>query len=98
MLKNRIKEDLIESLEVDYRELLVKVIRDLEKQNTFSIESLKLLEGFSLNILSVLEGEDPKEVIKVFNTLKNLVKVKTPYKEYKRVLDKRIDLIIEKRG
>ena len=92
-----IKEDLIESLEIDYRELLVKVIRDLGENNTLNIEnieSLKLVEDFTLNILDGLEGEDPKEVIRVFNTLKDLVKVKTPYKKFKRVLDKRIELIL----
>ena len=92
-----IKEDLIESLEIDYRELLVKVIRDLGENNTLNIEnieSLKLIEDFTLNILDGLEGEDPKEVIRVFNTLKDLVKVKIPYKKFKRVLDKRIELIL----
>ena len=92
-----IKEDLIESLEIDYRELLVKVIRDLGENNTLNIEnieSLKLVEDFTLNILDGLEGEDPKEVIRVFNTLKDLVKVKIPYKKFKRVLDKRIELIL----
>lgn len=92
-----IKEGLIESLEIDYRELLVKVIRDLGENNTLNIEnieSLKLVEDFTLNILDGLEGEDPKEVIRVFNTLKDLVKVKIPYKKFKRVLDKRIELIL----
>ena len=86
-----IKEDLIESLEIDYRELLIKVIRDLEENNTFNIErieSLKLIENFSLDLLSL------ENSIEVFNTLKDLVKVRIPYKKYRRVLDKRIELIL----
>ena len=82
---------LIEELEVDYRELLIKVIRDLEENNTFNIErieSLKLIENFSLDLLSL------ENSIEVFNTLKDLVKVRTPYKKSKRVLDKRIELIL----
>ena len=86
-----IKEDLIESLEIDYRELLIKVIRDLEENNTFNIErieSLKLIENFSLDLLSL------ENSIEVFNILKDLVKVRIPYKKYRRVLDKRIELIL----
>lgn len=82
---------LIEELEVDYRELLIKVIRDLEENNTFNIErieSLKLIESFSLDLLSL------ENSIEVFNTLKDLVKVRIPYKKSKRVLDKRIELIL----
>ena len=82
---------LIEELEVDYRELLIKVIRDLKENNTFNIErieSLKLIENFSLDLLSL------ENSIEVFNTLKDLVKVRTPYKKYRRVLDKRIELIL----
>ena len=82
---------LIEELEVDYRELLIKVIRDLEENNTFNIErieSLKLIENFSLDLLSL------ENSIEVFNTLKDLVKVRIPYKKYRRVLDKRIELIL----
>ena len=84
-------ENLIESLEIDYREVLIKVIRDLEENNTFNIEnieSLKLVENFSLDLLSL---ENP---IEVFNTIKDLVKVRIPYKKYRRVLDKRIELIL----
>lgn len=84
-------EELKESLEIDYRELLIKVIRDLEENNIFNIErieSLKLIENFSLDLLSL---EDP---IEVFNTIKDLVKVRIPYKKYRRVLDKRIELIL----
>lgn len=85
-------EELKESLEIDYRELLIKVIRDLEENNTFNIErieSLKLVEDFSFNLLKDLENS-----IEVFNTLKDLVKVRIPYKKSKRVLDKRIELIL----
>ena len=84
-------KELIEELEVDYRELLIKVIRDLEKNNTFNIEkieSLKLIENFSLDLLSL------ENSIEVFNTIKNLVKVRISYKKYRRVLDKRIELIL----
>lgn len=84
-------KELIEELEVDYRELLIKVIRDLEENNTFNIErieSLKLIENFSLNLLSL------EDSIEVFNTLKDLVKVRIPYTKSKRVLDKRIELIL----
>ncbi len=84
-------KELIESLEIDYRELLIKVIRDLEENNTFNIEnieSLELIENFSLDLLSL------ENSIEVFNTLKNLVKVRIPYKKYRRVLDKRIELIL----
>lgn len=84
-------KDLIESLEIDYREVLIKVIRDLEENNTFNIEgieSLKLVENLSLDLLSL---ENP---IEVFNTIKDLVRVRIPYKKYRRVLDKRIELIL----
>lgn len=84
-------KELIESLEIDYREVLVKVIRDLEENNTFNIEnieSLELVENFSLDLLSL---ENP---IEVFNTIKDLVKVRISYKKYRRVLDKRIELIL----
>ena len=84
-------ENLIESLEIDYREVLIKVIRDLEENNTFNIEnieSLKLVENFSLDLLSL---ENP---IEVFNTIKDLVRVRISYKKYRRVLDKRIELIL----
>ncbi len=84
-------KELIEELEVDYRELLIKVIRDLKENNTFNIErmeSLKLIENFSLDLLSL------ENSIEVFNTLKDLVKVRIPYKKYRRVLDKRIELIL----
>ena len=84
-------EDLIESLEIDYREALIKVIRDLEENNTFNIEnieSLELVENLSLDLLSL---ENP---IEVFNTIKDLVKVRISYKKYRRVLDKRIELIL----
>lgn len=81
----------MESLEVDYREILIKVIRDLEENNTFNIEnieSLKLVENFSLDLLSL---ESP---IEVFSTIKDLVRVRIPYTKFKRVLDKRIELIL----
>lgn len=84
-------KELIESLEIDYREVLIKVIRDLEENNTFNIEnieSLELVENFSLDLLSL---ENP---IEVFNTIKDLVKVRISYKKYRRVLDKRIELIL----
>lgn len=84
-------KELIEELEVDYRELLIKVIRDLEENNTFNIErieSLKLIENFSLDLLSLENSID------VFNTLKDLVRVRIPYKKYRRILDKRIELIL----
>lgn len=84
-------EELKESLEIDYREILIKVIRDLEENNTFNIEnieSLELIENFSLDLLNL---EDP---IEVFNTIKDLVRVRIPYKKYRRVLDKRIELIL----
>lgn len=84
-------KELIESLEIDYREVLIKVIRDLEENNTFNIEnieSLELVENLSLDLLSL---ENP---IEVFNTIKDLVKVRISYKKYRRVLDKRIELIL----
>lgn len=84
-------KDLMESLEIDYREVLIKVIRDLEENNTFNIEnieSLELVENFSLDLLSL---ENP---IDVFNTIKDLIKVRIPYTKFKRVLDKRIELIL----
>ena len=86
-----IRKNLIEELEVDYRELLIKVIRDLEKNNIFNverIESLELIENFSLDLLSL------ENSIEVFNTIRDLVKVRIPYKKYRRVLDKRIELIL----
>ena len=84
-------KELIEELEVDYRELLIKVIRDLKENNTFNvegIESLELIENFSLDLLSL------ENSIEVFNTLKDLIRVRIPYKKYRRVLDKRIELIL----